>query len=197
MYKFFVKTIIGAAIIASWSNASAVMLGFDVLTSRINTGDTVEVGVTISGLGDQSPDSLSTFDLDVWYDEGILSFNDAIFGDSVLGNQLDLLAFGTLNAVTRGTGVINLMELSFDLPDDLDMLQAGSFTLATLSFTAISAGTSVLDLTINALGDSLGDSLSASATSESVAVSEPSVLVLMGIGFLGIALANAKRANIN
>ena len=79
---------------------------------------------------------------------------------------------------------MNLFELSFDPPADLDSLQAGSFTLGTLAFLAISSGLSDLGLSVNALGDASGNPLTMGVQSGRVVVNaafvpEPAVLLLL------------------
>ena len=147
------------------------------------------------GLGDFAPDSLSTFDLDVSFDASVLGFNNVSFGDPILGDQLDLFGFGSITDATPGGGIVNLFELSFDLPGDLDTLQAGSFTLAVLTFDALATGTSALTVGINAIGDAIGDPLSATVSDGSIAVSpaiavpEPAsislfIVALVALGFM-------------
>lgn len=75
--------------------------------------------------------------------------------DSVaFGDQLDLWGLGSWTYVAPDVVEVNLFELSFDSESDLNMFQADSFTLATLTFDTIALGTSPLDISINALGDS-------------------------------------------
>jgi hypothetical protein len=93
---------------------------------------------------------------------------------------------------------VNLFEIWLDLPDDLNNLQARSFTLATLSFQATGIGTSLLDLTINALGDAFGDPLTALGSGGTVtfqqatAIPEPSTLSLACIALLPLAWARYR-----
>ena len=68
----------------------------------------------------------------------VLGFGGFTFGDSVLGNQLDLSGFGTVSGFDGGTaGQLNVFEISLDLAGDLDALQAASFALGTVSFNTL------------------------------------------------------------
>ena len=174
--------------------AQGISLGFGPSSQSVAIGLPVSVGVTISELGDLSPPSLSTFDLNITFDPGLLSFNSAVFGDPVLGDQLDVMGLGG-NPTFAGIispGVLNIFELSFDSPDDLNTLQAGNFTLATLVFASIGVGTSALEISVNTLGDAVGDPLSAAVTSGSITVNsssipEPAVLPLISVGLMSLA----------
>ncbi|NOU14232.1 MAG: hypothetical protein HOO92_09790 [Methylococcaceae bacterium] len=157
------------------------------ITPITQSGNSVNLGLVISGLGSASAPSLGGYDFDIGFDPAHLSFDSAVFGDSVLGNQLDLSNFGSnyTTANVGSPGLLNLSELSFDAISDLNTLQADSFTLATLSFNVLNPGTSQLDITINTLSDADGSALLANNTSVAITtVPVPGAvwLMLSGLG---------------
>lgn len=152
-------------------------------------GNPVDVTIRISDLGEFTGPSLSTFDLDVSFDPAILNINSVTYGDPVLGDQLDLFDLGSLTATTVEAGSLNLFQLSFDLPDDLNSLQPSAFALATVSFDTLEPGTSRLGLTTNALGDAAGEPLEADFVDGLVTVNPiplPSTLILFVTGLAGL-----------
>lgn len=172
--------------------AGAITVGFQPASPSVLVGSPTSIVLVISGLGEGVAPSLGSFDLDVGFDSSILAFNGATFG-----NQLDLFGLGNVSAVTPGVGTANLFELSLDTAADLDALQAGNFTLATLSFTALSVGNSPLSIAANAFADSLGNPLNADLVAGSIGsttpVPEPSNVMLMGIGLAAVMAAIARR----
>ena len=90
--------------------------------SPLSVGESLDIELVISGL---SADDLSTFDLNVVYDPGLLSFNGYTLGtqlgDLIVGDALDFSLGDT------GGGIINLaeqswlMDLSFQ-PDFFSLL---------------------------------------------------------------------------
>lgn len=168
------------------------------INPSVQSGDSVDIGIVISGLDSGLAPSLSTYDLDLNFDQGQLSFANAVFGDSVLGNQLDLFNFGTNSAAGLSRpGVLNLFELSSDSPADLNNLQADNFTLATLTFNILNAGTSQLDITINVLGDADGNSLGdATATPAAITtVPLPPAFFMMFSGLFAVFTTSYRRLN--
>ncbi len=187
--------IVLAAILLSPSAASAISIRFELSPRVVGVGLPLDVALVLSGLGDGEAPSLSTFDLAVAFDDSILAFDTAAFGDPALGDQLDLFSLGSATDVTPGTGAVNLLELSFDLPSDLDTLQAPSFTLATITFTALVAGTSPLDLSTRALGDASGDPLTLDSV---LVVPEPATAALLALAVtLTMALRRRRRRSVS
>jgi hypothetical protein len=186
MRRLVLSVVLTVSILLSSASAMAITIGFDPTDQTVNVGTPVSVGLTISGLEDFS---LSTFDLGVIFNPSILAFNSVVFGDPVLGDQLDVSRLGgnltSFSVTTPGT--LNLFELSIDSEDDLNNFQAGSFTLAMLTFNTLALGTSPLSISINALGDALGNSLTADTQGGSVtAVPEPGTLLLFSSGLAGV-----------
>jgi hypothetical protein len=69
-----------------------------------------------------------------------LSFDHLVFGDPILGDQLDLAGWSSVNGSMLGLGTVNLFEASVDDPNDLNNLQPATFTLAILTFNTVGFG---------------------------------------------------------
>ncbi len=170
---------------------AAVVLTVVPAVQNVSTGGHLSASIVISGLPASSAPSLSTFDFDLAFDPAVLSFASASFGDAVLGDQLDLFALGSITAATPSGAAVNLYQLSFDTIDDLNALQAGTFTLATVLFDALESGTSPLGLSVNALGNAEGLPLSATVLGGTVTVvptstvPEPSTAALLATALFG------------
>jgi PEP-CTERM motif len=198
MKQVIAGAVTAAALLLAATPSQAITIGFQPTAQVVTAGSSVGVAVVISDLGSGAAPSLSAFDLDVTFDETILSFVSAAFGDPMQGNQLDLGGFGTVSGVTPGVGAVGLFELSLDTPADLEVLQAGSFILATLTFNATSGGVNPLGILITDLGDAFGDALTADVLTGSItvtgtAVPEPGSLLLLMIGAAGFAAARGDR----
>ena len=178
-------------------------------SQSVDLGSQAVVTLDISGLGSGAAPSVGAYDIDLSFDSSILALSSVVFGDPVLGDQLDVLGLGSILGATPGAGTVNVFEISLDFVDDLNQLQADSFTLATFTFDTLAAGSSALGLTLNALGDADGLSLDATLTGGSVdvvgsepppvTVSEPSawatyVLLMAGLAGLGIFQGKKRLA---
>ncbi len=195
-----------------------VVMGFSLLFAAPNTlhadpmtikllptasteslGSVVPIDIEIQNLGQASAPSLGVFDLTLTFDPSVLSFESAIFGDSVLGDQLDPTGFGnTVSFATASSGSIELFDLSLDDAKTLNALQTSQFVLASLLFDAVGTGNSTLMLTANALGDADGNSLTAILQNGTVMVTtapitpEPNSLVLTVWAIVLVALAHGR-----
>ena len=159
----------------------ATVLSFSPASTTAAVGANVAVEVRVEGLGPAQ--DLAAFDFKVLFDASKLSFSSYTLGNGL--GDLGLFEALDFSAGTVASGVLNLAEVSFLF--DLGA-QGDSFTLATLNFTSLVDGGSMLSFMNATLSDAFGNALTASTGSAAVtAVPEPgtpyllmSVLVLMG-----------------
>lgn len=173
------------------SPAGAALIEVIPSTSSPGVFERFEVSLAIHDLGELMPPSLGAFDLNLTFDPGLVAFVSESYGDPALGDQLGLFV-PSLTFTTPAPGLVNLFQLSFDFPSDLESLQASSFTLVTLQFDAIAAGTMPLLLDAVTLSDAFGGSLDAQVSGSSVTIGgapgvpEPGtaslILVALGVG---------------
>lgn len=192
-YSLFTALVTGVAILLFSLSVQAISLEFVPDDMDVVIGNSFDVDLVISGLGDYSAVSLGTFDLIVSFDSSILQFDHAAFGDPILGDQLDLFGLGAVTFLDDAVpGQVSLSELSFDLEIDLNNMQPSTFTLATLFFISIGEGESLLNIAdFYTLGDAAGDPLTlASVNSASINVKpvpEPTTMLLFTTGLIGLA----------
>ena len=136
--------------------------------TAVAAGGMATVDLTISGL--TAGTALGTFDLSVGFNDSVVSYAAAVFGDPVLGDQLNLQGFGPVTSATAGRGTVELFEVSLDSPSALTGSQASIFTLAQITFNAISSGVSSLALSINSVGDQNGGPIAATLHNGAITV---------------------------
>lgn len=185
--------LVAGAICASAPVQAAVLtLKPSVAIALVGDAFTVEVEVSDLGAGA----AVGVYDLDVSFDESLVTLNGVVFGAG-----LDVLGLGSIQFDTPGVGKVNLFELSLDLADDLLALQPDSFVLATMTFTAASGGSGAFGLSVNAIGDASGDPLVASVQEASVSIVQGSsvpepgsvALVLSAVAIAFLATPGTKR----
>jgi hypothetical protein len=172
--------------------SSAATLSFSPASTTVGRGDTFDVDVVISDLG---TDLVGAFDFTVGFDPSIISSTDVQFGSS-LGDP-DPFAFETITGFSSDNvgGTVDAFNISLLLDFELTPLQAPSFTLATLSFQALSIGSTSLDFLFALVSDDLGLEIGSQGVSGEVSVVPiPAALWLFGTGLIGlIGLSRRKK----
>lgn len=145
---------IAACAVMCWIGAvSAATVNVSSSSSHVSVGQVVTLTFAVSGLHQGGVGSLAGFDLDLQYDNSLLSLQSFGFIDTASGiNALDLPEVGGLgffgDAVAAG-GIVDAYGLSGNSAAVLDAQQPDGFDFLTLSFVALqaSSGTQfVIDL---------------------------------------------------
>ena len=184
--------------------ANAALIGLQPGTTFADTGDSISLDLVISDLGDFTAASLGAFDISIAFDASILSFTSY-----ALGNYLGDVGIAEAIDASEGelVGAVNVAEVSLLSVPDLDALQPGAFTLATLNFTVldleVGADTELSLLTGFVLADASGEKLSATTTGPAtvknllVNVPVPGTLFLLTASLLGLLTVNRCKASLH
>jgi hypothetical protein len=173
---------------------NALTLSLEPNTQMIVPTGTTTVDIIASDLGNFAPASIGAFLLEIIFDDSIVSF-DAVEYGSFLGDSMD--SFDTNIVTTAGFGFVELDELSFLFDSELDALQPDSFSLATLTFSGRTLGTSTIGFGFADVSDAVGASLVPTllVPSEIVvtAVPLPGALLLMTSGLVVGGIVGYRR----
>ncbi len=205
-YKGITRTIGALLVSALWHvvPAHAISVEFTTPTTTVATGQSFDLQIKIFGLGDYVAPTLAFFDVDVAFDNAAFAFESATFGDSdpALGDQLNLFGLVTTTSGVHGDAIdsarsyVNISEdTSISFP--FDALQAGDFVLASLTFKALSVGSSELGIFVLGLRDGDGNDLATdfagAATVSATAVPEPEMFVAVVAGMMILAAVASRR----
>ncbi|MCF8040277.1 MAG: PEP-CTERM sorting domain-containing protein [Desulfohalobiaceae bacterium] len=198
MKKLFVGLIV-LVVTVFGTQAWATTLSFDPFVSSIMVGDSVDVDVMVAVAPDKD---VGGFDFNVLFDDTILDFDSYSLSDNLgyIGDITDPSAEALDWSVgDLGGGAVHLSEVSW--LGDLSF-QPDSFSLATLSFTGIDVGASLLAFDLTSpliIGDAWGNEICAVPLSGKIKVNpvpEPTTMLLFGTGMVGFGAILRKKWKI-
>lgn len=186
--------------------AHAAFIAVTPLVETGYVGDTFTFDVRVGGLEPLfRPDQIvSAFDLDFYFNPSILAFSEASFGDTFGCDGDDGMAMAICGA-DASAGVVDFYAFSFRPEKELRADQGSSVLLASLSFTALMPGFSLVGVTPSWLDENFslvgrlgrdGEPVDLQVLFNSPAIAkavpEPGTVALLGLGLLGLA-AHARR----
>lgn len=205
-------TLAGLCLLSPIRANSAITIDFEIPDPTPTIGSSFSVNAVITGLGNGVAPSISLFDLIVNFDNTILGIDttdsnaddviDAVTLDP--DGNLDLFQLGgnILESLLDAPGALTLLDTSFDDPGDLIDEQAGSFTLATMTFDAVALGTASFSFTLQDIADADGNAFAQTPTlttgsvtvQDSASVPTPATVALLATGLVGLRFAGRRRA---
>ncbi|GAA0356818.1 hypothetical protein GCM10009092_21320 [Bowmanella denitrificans] len=205
----FLKALLGLTALIASSVSQAALITLVPGQNTVSTGQNINLDIVISQLAPGGAPSLSGFDITLSFNNSLAGLDtsdtdsDGVFDAVTIdpASQLDLFGLGLniLGTTMLAPGQLQIFDLSFDLPTDLNDLQANSFVLASLTLAAQSPGLVDFVVNINGLADGLGNAISSQVSNASVliegsttAIDEPSALLLLLVGM--ILLGRRHRA---
>ena len=127
------------------TQAMATSFSLNPSGQDIFTGDSFVLDLNVFGLTDGAADSLGAFDLCIAYDYSMLHFIEVTFSHSLGDPDPDMWETDIVGKESV-PGSVYLSEVSWLFDYELNVLQSDNFTLATLEFTGIREGTSVIEI---------------------------------------------------
>ena len=174
--------------------AWAISLSFQPSSQTVGVGAAFDVNLVVTGLEDGINEIVGAFALDVTYNATVLQATGATY--STLLGALGTDAFP--DAPVLAPGLVSLLNGSLLSDLDLASLQPDSFTLATIHFSALSPGTSLLTFagTTELVGRNAAtlqfNRLQGAVQVNAAAVPEPGTILLLGAG-LGLLFSLRRR----
>lgn len=176
-------------------SANATLITTELNNTNFNVGDVITADIIISDieLDDTFQKLVSSFELALSFNDAIVEFVSASFGDKI---DVDPDPFyASEQYVTPTFRSVLLEEIGYALENDLFFAQDGlsSFVLASVHFNVIGTGTGSLGFLDTIIGDSFGNEfLDVSTTGQEYTVSngtpvgvpEPSSIFLMILGMV-------------
>ncbi len=133
-------------LLAAASSAATISVAPD--TQNVPLGNTAVVGLFVSGLGDGVAPSLSSFSLDLSFDDSLLSLTTVNFGDpsATPNNQIEIVFPGISGFFPSVGSSFTIFQSSFDLPADLISSQHAAFRLFSVEFATLGEGVSMIEI---------------------------------------------------
>lgn len=208
---------LGLVALMGASDAGAISISLVAVAptpTYIQSGDTVQVDIVVSGLGDGTSPSLTAFALDIGYTTGVLGFVSFAYNDgggaiNITNSLGDPCTFDNLDsncdviledpATVESGGVVSPQATALQSPSVIDSYQPASMVLGTIVFDVHTTGAASLTFNNVDLAGTLGGgsegTLSATAsglTLQPPSLPEPAVGWLLGLALAGLAAARRR-----